>query len=98
MEPIQIYLGSPQKNALQVYVVPKNSRATIKQMILTNTTETDAKITMTVNTVDIMKDYVVKANGTEIIPLSVVLTEGNTLYLQQEKTNAINVLISGGLE
>lgn len=36
---------------------------------------------MTVNTVDIMKDHIVKGNGTEVIPLVVVLTEGK-LYLQ----------------
>ncbi|GAB6423418.1 hypothetical protein bcgnr5372_28210 [Bacillus luti] len=91
---IQIYLGVPQTTKLQVYDV-KNGQTTIKQMVVTNTSSEDARLTMTVNTVDIMKDRIVKAGATEVIDMFVVLNQNNTLSLQQEKENAINVMLSG---
>ncbi|PFS53477.1 hypothetical protein COK41_28835 [Bacillus cereus] len=91
---VQIYLGVPQTSKLQVYDA-KNGQVTIKQMIVTNTAAEDAKLTMTVNTVDIMKDRIVKAGATEVIDMFVVLNPNNTLSLQQDKTNALNVMISG---
>ncbi|PFN11521.1 hypothetical protein, partial [Bacillus cereus] len=62
---------------------------------VTNTAAEDAKLTMTVNTVDIMKDRIVKAGETEVIDMFIVLNPNNTLSLQQDKTNALNVMISG---
>lgn len=98
MKPIQIYLGVPQTAKLQVYDVKPGKQVTMKQMILTNTHESDAKLTVTVNTTDIMKGLVVPPGETKFIDLTVVLNENNTLSLQQEKENAINVMISGGIE
>lgn len=97
-QPIQIYLGVPQTSKLPVYDVKPGIQVTIKQMIVTNTSVEDAKLTMTVNTVDIMKDRVIKAGTTEIIDMFVVLSQNNTLSLQQDKTSAINVMISGTFE
>lgn len=95
MKPVQIYLGAPQTSKLPVYDVKPGQQVTIKQMIFTNTDAADAKITVTINTVDIMKDYVVKAGETQLISTDIVLNENNTLSLQQEKPNAINAMISG---
>lgn len=95
VQPIQIYLGVPKTSAFQVYSVKPQKQVTIKQMILTNTDAEDSKITVTVNTIDIMKDLIVKSGETRFIDLNVVLNESNTLSLQQEKTNAINVVVSG---
>lgn len=95
MKPVQIYLGVPQTDKLQVYDVKPGKQVTIKQMILTNTDAEAAKLTVTVNTIDIMKGIVVNPGETRFLDLTVVLNENNTLSLQQEKTNAINVMISG---
>ncbi|UPL43258.1 hypothetical protein MU858_21315 [Bacillus sp. PGP15] len=95
MKPVQIYLGAPQTSKLPVYDVKPGQQVTVKQMIFTNTDATDAKITVTINTVDIMKDYVVKAGETQLISTNIVLNENNSLSLQQEKQNAINTMISG---
>ncbi|MEH7186467.1 hypothetical protein [Bacillus toyonensis] len=95
---VQIYLGVPQTSKLPVYDVKPGIQVTIKQMIVTNTDIVDAKVTMTVNTVDIMKNRIIKAGSTEVIDMFVVLNQSNTLSLQQEKDNAINVMISGTFE
>ncbi|MDA1545868.1 hypothetical protein [Bacillus cereus group sp. TH253LC] len=97
-QPIQIYLGVPQTSKLPVYNVTSGQQITIKQVIFSNTAETDSKITLTVSSIDIMKDYVVKAGETQIVNMNAVLEKNNTLFLQQEKANAINVLISGELD
>ncbi|WP_448163790.1 hypothetical protein [Bacillus pacificus] len=98
MKPVQIYLGVPQTAKLQVYDVKTGKQVTIKQMIITNTNETDAKLTVTVNTTDIMNGLIVNPGETKFIDLTVVLNENNTLSLQQDKENAINVMISGYIE
>lgn len=95
MKPVQVYLGVPQTKTLPVFDTRNNEQVTIKQMIFTNTDATDAKITVTVNTVDVMQNYIVPANETKIIDMTIVLNPNNTLFLQQEKLNAINVMISG---
>lgn len=95
---IQIYLGVPQTTKLPVYDVKQGTQVTIKQMIVTNTDSVDSKFTVTVNTIDIMKDHSVKAGETKVIDMFVVLNQSNTLSLQQEKANAINVMVSGTFE
>lgn len=98
MRPVQIYLGVPQKNVLTVYECPQGQQVTIKQIIFSNAEITDSKITVTVNTTDVMKDFVIKAGETKIIDVAIVLNPGDRLHLQQEKVNAINVMITGGLD
>ncbi|GAB6483371.1 hypothetical protein bcgnr5371_57500 [Bacillus cereus] len=98
MRPVQIYLGVPQTTKLPVYECQPTQQTTIKQMIFSNTNETDAKITVTVNTVDIMKDYIVKAGETKFIDVAIVLNPKDRLCLQQEKVNAINVMVNGTWE
>lgn len=98
MRPVKVYLGVPQTEKLPVYVVKQEQQLTIRQMLFTNTSATDAKITITVNTIDIMKDLVISAGETRVIDTSIVLDPSDTLFLRQEKENAINVTISGTLE
>lgn len=96
MQPIQIYLGIPQTQKLPVYDV-KGRLVKVTQIIFSNTSAEDSKITVTVNTTDIMKNFVIKANETILIPMSLVLSQNNVLSLQQDKENAVNVTISGEL-
>ncbi|TFF45770.1 hypothetical protein [Bacillus thuringiensis] len=98
MKPVQMYLGAPQQTKLPVYEVQSNQQATVKQIVLSNTDTADSKITVTVNTVDIMKDLIVASGETKIIDTTIVLNQNDRLSLQQEKTNAINVMINGMIE
>lgn len=66
-----------------------------KEDIFTNTGAEDAKLTLTVNTIDVMKNYVVAAGTTEALDLYVVLEEGDAISLQQDTENAINVTLNG---
>lgn len=95
LKPKRIFLGVPQTDKIQVYKVSQGRRAIITQAILTNTTTEDAKLTLTVNTIDTMKDLFVSAGETKILDLYIVLDEGDTVSLQQDTTNAINVALNG---
>ncbi|MBR9657521.1 hypothetical protein [Bacillus cereus] len=96
-QPIQIYLGVPQTTKLPVYE-GTGKQTTIKQLIFANTVETDAKITVTVNTIDIMKGFVVKSGETKVIDATIVLNPSDRLSLLQDTENAINVMINGVTE
>ncbi|PFP97682.1 hypothetical protein COK06_13150 [Bacillus cereus] len=95
---VQVYLGVPQIVKLPVFDVKTGNQVTINQLIFTNTSVEEAKITMTINTIDIIKDFVIPANTTKFIDVAIVLNQGDRLSLQQEKTNAINVMINGTSE
>ncbi|PHB06812.1 hypothetical protein COE84_28475 [Bacillus wiedmannii] len=95
---VKIYVGVPQTDKLPVFEVKQGSRVTATKMILTNTTETDAKLTVTLNTIDIMKNVNVPGGETKFLDIAIVMDQNDKLFLQQAKENAINVTIGGVLE
>ncbi|WP_242271010.1 hypothetical protein [Bacillus cereus group sp. BfR-BA-01425] len=94
----RFFLGTPQVDKLQVYSVPSGRRGIVKQILLLNTTDNESKLTVTINAIDVMKDFVVGAKETKIVDLVTALESGETISLQQSTPNAINVLISGEYE
>ncbi|PFI53848.1 hypothetical protein COI76_14365 [Bacillus cereus] len=95
---VQIYIGKPQTTKLPVYDVPEgqNKQVTIKQIIFNNAEETPQKVTVTVNTIDVMVATV--DNGADVRNTFIVLKPGDKLSLKQEKENAVNVMICGTFE
>lgn len=93
--PTRLFLGVPQTDKIQVYKVSPGRSAVITQAILSNTDVEDANLTLTINTIDILKNYTVAAGESLIIDLYVVLNEDDTVSLQQDKSNAINVTLNG---
>ncbi|MED3036995.1 hypothetical protein CBR56_28925 [Bacillus thuringiensis] len=98
-ESTKIYMGVPQTSKLPVYEARQGAKVTATKMILTNTSDaTDAKLTVTVNTMDVMKNLVVKAGETQILDVLIVLEPNDVLSLQQDVLNAINVTVCGTKE
>lgn len=93
----RFYLGAPQTDKIQVYQVGTGRSASITQAIVTNTTDTDAKLTLTVNTVDVLRNYNIAAGQSEMLDIFVVLKDGDTVSLQQDTTNALNVTLNGAV-
>lgn len=96
MKSIQIYLGKPQIEKLAVCDVPQSQQITVKQMILNNSLETDQKVTLTINTIDIMTIKV--KPGENVRDTFIVLNPSDKLLVQQETENAVNVMINGTTE
>ncbi len=93
----RFYLGSPQQDKIQVYQVPTGRGASITQAIITNTTDAEAKLTLTVNTVDVLRNYTIAAGQSEVLNIFVVLKDGDTVSLQQDTANALNVTLNGAV-
>lgn len=94
-EQTRFYLGTPQKEKIQVYQVPTGRSASITQAVVTNTTTADAKFTLTVNTVDVLRDFEILAGESKVLDLYIVLKEGDVVSLSQETANALNVTLNG---
>lgn len=94
----QIYAGTPSTDKAIVYTSTFGRRTVVRQLVFTNTSVADAKITVTIDTVDVIKDYSVAAGKTEIIPFMAVIESEKSVLLQQNTANAINVLITGEFE
>lgn len=91
----RFYLGAPQIEKIQVYQVATGRSASLNQAIVTNTTTADAKFTLTVNTVDVLRDFEIVAGESKVLDLYVVLQEGDVVSLSQETVNALNVTLNG---
>lgn len=93
--PKRMFMGTPQVDKIQVYKVSDGRSAVITQAIFTNKEEEEARLTLTINSIDIMRKYVVGAGETKVIDLYIVLDEGDSVSLQQETENAVNVTLNG---
>lgn len=93
----RFFLGAPQTDKIQVYKVPTGRSGVLTKAIFTNTGSEDADLTLTVNSIDIMKKYVIPAGETEIMDLYIVLEEEDSISLQQDTENAINVTLNGSV-
>jgi hypothetical protein len=91
----KIYIGTPSTTSATIYTVPTAKTTIIKNIVLCNTTATNAIISLTMGTKDIIKNYSVSANDTVTIDLSLVLDATDTITSIQTTTNAINLFISG---
>ena len=96
-QPRRFFLGAPQTDKIQVYKVSNGRSGVLTQAIFSNTTEEDARLTLTVNTIDVMKNYKVPAGETEVINLYIVLDDGDAISLQQDTANAVNVTLNGSV-
>jgi hypothetical protein len=101
--PKRLYIGQPGTAISTLYTVPASTKTIVKNITLTNTTASDA--TVTVNFVPsggiagvanrIISTHTVTANNTTIIDLSAVLETGDTIQALQGTANAVTVYISG---
>lgn len=96
MQSVQIYLGKPQKEKLVVCDVQPNQQVIVKQIICNNALETEQKVTLTLNTIDIMTVKI--APGVNVSDTFIVLNSKDRLLIQQETENAVNVMINGTSE
>ncbi|BDG48763.1 hypothetical protein [Parageobacillus sp. KH3-4] len=101
--PKRLYIGQPGTSLETLYTVPTNTKTIVKQIVLSNTTGTDANVTIHFvpngqvagNGNKIFSALTVTANNTGIFDLSAVLEAGDTIQAVQGTANAITIHISG---
>lgn len=99
----QLYQGQPATTATTLYTVPASTDVRVTEILLCNTTGTDATFTLSVvpnggtaaATNRILSALLVAANETVVVELATYMTAGGFLSGLQGTTSAITVTISG---
>lgn len=104
MTPKRLYVGQPTTSAGVNYLVGGSvNQAIVKNIILCNTTGTDAVIHLHIvptsgspsTSNKVLSSYVVKANESIILDLSATLERGDSIQSLQTTNGAITLFISG---
>lgn len=102
--PKRLYTGQPATTIQTLYTVPASTKTIVKNIVLANTTVTDATVDIHLvpnggtagATNKIVPTYLVPANNTVVIDFSAALdTAGDTIQALQGTSGAITVYISG---
>jgi hypothetical protein len=101
--PKKLYTGQPGTTATTLYTAPASTTTIIKNIIICNTTATDATLTLSLvpsggsagTTNRIMSALVIKANDTVAMDLSGLLSTGDFISALQGTSAALTVHISG---
>lgn len=103
MEAKRLYQGVPDTTAETAYTVPEGKTAIVKEIVVCNTTSSDASVTLSVvpegdaagagNRLLATKE--IPANDLVVLALSTVMAEGDFISVQQGTSSALTVTISG---
>lgn len=101
--PKKLYTGQPGTTATTLYTAPASTTTLIKNIILCNTTSSDANITISLvpsggsagTTNRIMSALTVKATDTVSMDLSGILATGDFISALQGTSSAITLHITG---
>ena len=92
----RFYFDTPQTDKLQAFNVV-NPVGFLSSATFTNTSDTESKITITLNGADILYDYPVKAGENTVVPFNIALETGDIVYIKQSVANAVNVSLNGSV-
>ncbi|MEK4883490.1 hypothetical protein NST81_01995 [Bacillus sp. FSL W8-0223] len=93
--PKRLYKGTSDTTSTTAYTVPENTTTIVKNIVLTNKTPSAATITIAVAGTEVVYGYFVAANDTVVIDLSLVMNATETITVQSDTANAVNIYISG---
>jgi len=101
--PKKLYVGQPATTITTLYTVPASTTTIAKNIILANTTATDATIDVHFvpnagaagATNKIIPTYTVPTNDSIVVDMAGVLETGDTIQALQATASAITVYISG---
>jgi hypothetical protein len=94
--PKKIYIGTPPTGSgTTLYTVPSNTKLIVKNIVLCNTTATEAQINVNFAGVPLIQNYKVAPLDTVVVDLSLVLEAGDTITSMQYTSNAVKLAISG---
>lgn len=101
--PKKLYVGQPGSTATTLYTAPASTSTILKNILLCNTTSTDATITISFvpsggsagTTNRVFSAYTVKANDTVAVDMSSILSTGDFVSALQGTSGAITAYISG---
>lgn len=95
--------GYPSNGGETIYTVPANTSTIVKNIVMTNTTNNDASIHISIvppsgsaaSSNRIASDLTIPANGINTLDISVVMPSGGSLHATNITNQAIVLTISG---
>jgi hypothetical protein len=93
--PKRLYKGTPTTTVATAYTVPASTTTIVKNIILTNTTSSDAKVSVLLGGVSIVEQVTISAYSTSTIDLSAVLNGAEIIEVWQGTASACRMYISG---
>lgn len=91
----RLYKGTASTTVSTAYTVPSSTLAIIKNVILTNKSNSDVTVTVVCAGTEIIYQYKVTSKETVILDLSTVIHAGELIQVSASASNSINVYISG---
>lgn len=103
MDAKRFYQGAPGTSASTVYTVPEEKTAIVKEIVVCNTTASDANVTLSVVPKEgaagasnrLLAGKTIPANDLVVLALSTVMAEGDFISVQQGTNSACVFTISG---
>ena len=92
----RFYFDTPQTDKLQAFSI-QNATGMLTSATFTNTSDQPSKITITLNSADILYDYEVATGANEVVPFNIALETGDIVYIKQSIANAVNVSLNGSI-
>ena len=89
-----LFRGAASTDSTTLYTVPADTKALVTSFMVANTSDTDAKYSITMNGVDVAKDAVVTANDSIIIEFKQLLDAGQVLAASAQSTD-VNFSVTG---
>lgn len=93
--PKRLYKGTAGTTSSTAYTVPANTTTIVKNIVLTNKSASVATATIVIAGIEVINNYSINANDTIAIDLSLVMAATETITVQANAANAINIYISG---
>lgn len=93
--PKSLYKGTAGTSASTAYTVPASTVTIVKNIVITNKTNSAATVNITVAGLEIVYRYSVEANSTVTLDVSIVMNANETITVQAGTASAINIYISG---
>lgn len=100
----RLYTNSPSNTGIDtLYTTPSNTKTIVKNIVLVNTTGTEANVTVNLvpvggtpqNSNQLISAYKVQQHDTVVIDVSLVLESGDSLRAQQGTAGAVTLHVSG---
>lgn len=93
--PINIYRGTAPTTLTTVYTVPTGKKVIIKNIIVTSVSSAEGYINIQAGGKSVLSKVVIKPRDVMVLDLSLVLEAGETISVNQQYANFLDVHISG---
>lgn len=90
-----LYKGTLASTSATLYTVPTSTKTILKEIVLCNKTATDATVTITIDSTNIICGKIIPKNDTYIVEFHSIIETGKIIAGLSGTASAIDIYISG---